>query len=210
MQLYLKPFYKKDKWIIETNTPFKQDADFETLTHRYYIKAGFDLFKIQDEQETDEKVTTVGGIFFRYNDIYNDDIDITEIADVMDTEYTEDIFQAINTLEEYALLPGCDLEECELICYLNRVYVYPQYRNKGIATYLFENLQHIFEYITGESTKFAIVYPKPQEPTKDGWECVNDDDNSMLDKMVSKLNQSDFYPIEDTGFYIKYFKQSPL
>ena len=89
---------------------------------------------------------------------------------------------------------------------MHRLYIYPEYRDKGIGTYIFENVQDIFEYITGNKTKIIIIYPKPQEPKSNGWGASEDNDGVMLNKMISKIEQFQFYPIEDTGFYIKDFE----
>ncbi len=88
---------------------------------------------------------------------------------------------------------------------MNRVYIYPEFINNGIATYIFENMQEIFRYITGKEVNIILIYPKPQEPTFDGWRNIEDKNDIMLNKMISKIQQFNFVPVKETGFYVKIF-----
>ena len=103
------------------------------------------------------------------------------------------------------LFSETDSNSIEFICYLNRVYIYPEYRNNGIATYIFENLKDIFEYITGRIPQVVLIYPKPQEPEGYGWNNIEDKNNIMLNKIISKIQQFQFKLFQDMGFYIKIF-----
>ncbi len=70
---------------------------------------------------------------------------------------------------------------------------------------IFENIQEIFEYITGNEPNIILIYPKPQEPTYDGWCNIEDKNDIMLNKMISKIRQFNFTPVKETGFYVKIF-----
>lgn len=206
MELYFKPFYKKDGYIIDTSISFDDDSDFEASVHKYYINAGFDLYVVNDDYSiTEEKAATVNAIFFNIKNIYNDGINIEDIAYVIDTSFTDDIVSAIELFLNNDLLPETDFNKTELFFYLNRVYIYPEFRNNGIATYIFENMQEIFEYIIGEKISSILIYPKPQEPSGYKWRNSEDNDNIMLNKMISKIEQFEFIPVDETGFYIKNF-----
>ncbi len=206
LDLYFKPFYKKDSYIIDTDISFDDDSDFEASVHKYYINSGFNLYAVDDEYSiTEEIVATVNAIFFNIKDIYNEGVNIVDVADIIDTPYTDDIVCAIESCLDNNLLSGTELNSIESICYLNRVYIYPEYRNNGIATYIFENLKDIFEYITGRESQIVLIYPKPQEPEGYGWHNIEDKNNIMLNKMISKIEQFQFKPFQDTGFYIKTF-----
>lgn len=206
MDVYFEPFYKKDGYIIDTDISFDDDSDFEASVHKYYINAGFNLYAVDDEYYVTKKiVATVNAIFFDIKNINNDNIDIEDVADVIDTTFTDDIVSAIEIFLNDDLLPKANFNKTESVCYLNRIYIYPEFRNSGIATYIFENIQEIFEYITGEKLNIVLAYLKPQEPMKGHWRNIDDKGNVMLNKMISKIEQFEFEPIEKTGFYIKYF-----
>lgn len=172
-----------------------------------YIKAGFKLYTMDDAYSpTEDIVAVVETVFFNIKHIYNDDVNIQDIADVIENDFGEDISHAIDIFINNTDYVDNDFEQSELLCYLHRLYIYPEYRDKGVGTYIFENVQDIFEYITGYKTKTIIIYPKPQEPKSNGWGASEDKDGVMLNKMISIIEQFQFYPIEDTGFYIKDFE----
>lgn len=206
MDLYFSPSYKKDGYIIDTNVSFENDADFEASVHKYYVNAGYNLYTVNDDYSvTNNIVATVNAIFFNIKSIYDDGINIEDVADVIDTPYTDDIVSAIKSFLDNDLLSETDDDDIKSICYLNRVYIYPEYRNNGIATYIFENLKDIFDYITGNESQIVLIYPKPQEPDGYGWHNIKDENNIMLNKMISKIQQFQFIPFNDNGFYIKVF-----
>ena len=207
MELWLNPHYEKDGYIIDTDVSIIDDMDFEAHVHKYYFKTGFELYMVDDSYApTDNIVAVVETVFFNIKHIYNDDVDIQDIADVIENDFGEDISHAIDIFVNNTKYVSNDFEQSELLCYLHRLYIYPEYRDKGIGIYIFENVQDIFEYITGNKTKIIIIYPKPQEPKSNGWGASEDNDGVMLNKMISKIEQFQFYPIEDTGFYIKDFE----
>ncbi len=197
MKLKIKP-HCKDSCFIDTDEPFTKSFDYDvTYNTTYCFKVGFNLYSIDEEGDEEDIVATVEGVFFRYNRINEFNIDIVDLADAIST----DTYKAIITLVDNDLFAEVDTEYMPLICYLSRLYVYPKYRNNGIATYIYENLQEIFEYITSDSISIFITLPCPQEPTLDGrWEDIRDD--IMFEKMVRLLNKYEFKPVGD-GFYYK-------
>lgn len=206
MDLFFKPFYKKDSYIVDTGISFYDNSDFEASVHKYYVNAGFKLLAIDENYSiTEKKVAIVNAIFLNIKNMYNDGINIEDVADVIDTPYTDDIVSAIELFFNNNLLPETDFDKTVSLCYLNRVYIYPEFRNNGIATYIFDNIQEIFEYITGEKPHIVLIYPKPQEPDGNRWRNSEDKNDIMLNKMISKIQQFKFVPVKETGFYIKTF-----
>lgn len=193
MELIMKPYYIKESCFIDTDESFTESFDYNDL----YFKVGFNLYPLDEDYEEKDIVATVEGVFFKYNLINELDVDIIDLADTI----SDDTYKAIITLEDNSLFEKADIVYMSLVCYLSRLYVYPEYRNNGIATYIYENLQKIFEYITSDIVNIFITLPCPQKPTSDGkWK--NTGDNIMLEKMVKLLNKHKFEPVGD-GFYYK-------
>ncbi len=199
MKVGIKPYYRIKPCFINTDEPFTESFDYETTINTCYFKAGFNLFLIDEDCDEEDIVATVEGYFFNYNYIEAYDINIIDSADTI----SSDAYNAIVTLKNNNfLLAEVDIGCRPLICYLSRFYIYPNYRNNGIATYIHENLQEIFEYVTSDLTSIFIILPCPQEPTSDErWQNVKDD--IMFEKMVSLLNKHEFKPIGKEGFYYK-------
>ena len=200
MELNIKPYYRNNLCVIDTDKPFTQTFDCEDAHNNYFcFKAGFNLYSIDEEYEEKDIVATVEGCFFRYNRISEYNIDIIDLADTI----SRDTYDAIITLANNNLFTDVDMGYMPLICYLSRLYVYPKYRNNGIATYIYENLQEIFEYVTSDLISIFITLPCPQEPNSDGtWKNVRDD--IMFEKMVRLLNKHEFKSVCN-GFYYKLY-----
>lgn len=193
MKLIMKPYYDDKLCFIDTDKSFDYEVDYNT----FCFEAGLNLYSIDEGCEEKDIVATVAGAFFNYNLINAFDIDIIDLADAI----SDDTYRAIITLEDNTLYTETDMECNPLICYIRRLYVYPEYRNNGIATYIYENLQEIFEYITSDAIGMFITLPCPQEPTSSGtWKDTGDD--IMFKKMIRLLNKHEFKPVGD-GFYYK-------
>lgn len=207
MELFIKPHYKKDSFFIDTNKAFAESFRYdETYNNTFCFNAGFDLF-LMDEYDEDNEcynkedlVATVEAQFFKTDYIYDYDMDIKEFADII----SSDTYKAILTLADNNLLDEDEIWETPLVCYLSRLHISSQYRNKGIATYILNNLQEIFEYITSEESHIFITLPCPQEQDKEGrW--INTCNKEMLDNMIKILEKHDFKSIGEHGCYIKIY-----
>ena len=205
MELLIIPHYKKDSFSVDTNKSFIESFRYDdTYNNIFCFNAGFDLVLIDEYDEDNEcynkneKVATVEAQFFKTDYINAYDMDIKEFADII----SSDTYKAILTLSDNNLLDEDEIWETPLVCYLSRLYISPQYRNKGIATYILNNLQEIFEYITSEASRIFITLPCPQEQDKEGrWN--NTCNKEMLDNMIKILEKHDFKSIGEYGCYYK-------
>ena len=207
MELLIKPHYKKDSFFIDTNKTFAESFRYDEAHNNVFcFNAGFDLF-LMDEYDEDNEcynkkdiVAAVEAQFFKTDYIYDYDMDITELADII----SGDTHKAILTLLDNNLLDEDKIWETPLVCYLSRLHISSQYRNKGIATYILNNLQEIFEHITSEASHIFITLPCPQEQDKEGrWK--NTCNEEMLDNMVKILENHNFKSIGEHGCYYKIY-----
>lgn len=200
MELLIEPYYRKKSCIIDIDKSFTKSFDYEVAYNdTYCFKVGFNLYSTDENYEDKQDiVATVEGQIFKYNRIDEYNIDIVDLAD----NVSNDVFKAIQTLADNNLFTDIDIEYMPLVCYLSRLYIYPKYRGNGIATYIYKNLQEIFEYVTSDLTSIFITIPCPQEPISEGkWENVRD--NNMFKSMVKLLEKHDFKSVGDEGFYYK-------
>lgn len=129
MKLLIKPHYKKDSFFIDTNEAFTESFRYDqTYNNTFCFNAGFDLF-LMDEYDEDNEcygkkdlVATVEAQFFKTDYINTYDIDIKELADVI----SGDTYKAILTLIDNNLVDEDKIWEAPLVCYLGRLYVFPQ------------------------------------------------------------------------------------
>lgn len=178
------------EWI-DTNEPFSQCID---EMEQYSFRAFVSIF------EEDNLVAEVSGIVFDEQKILNEGQDIVDIADM----YDSDTFGAISTLIESKIYKQ-ELDENLIFtppysCYVEKVYVEPEYRRKGIAKYIFNNLYEIFLHCLNIHIRCFVIYPNPQQPNEKGiWENLSDEDMKKL--MINVIKKSGYRRIGKSGYF---------
>lgn len=178
------------EWI-DTNEPFSQCID---EMEQYSFRAFVSIF------EEDNLVAEVSGIVFDEQKILNEGQDIVDIADM----YDSDTFGAISTLIESKIYKQ-ELDENLIFtppysCYIEKVYVEPEYRRKGIAKYIFNNLYEIFLHCLNIHIRCFVIYPNPQQPNEKGiWENLSDEDMKKL--MINVIKKSGYRRIGKSGYF---------
>lgn len=124
--------------------------------------------------------------------------DIVEIADDMDGDVYENI-GLLTTTEEYEIIPDdfCLIESW--VGYIRRCYVYPEFRNKGVATYLLENLALILKRGDSINLRCVSIYPRPQNMETGEYT----DNPEMLNLMKHTFIKAGFKNVRDSLTYVK-------
>lgn len=180
------------EWI-DINEPFSQCID---EMEEYSFRAFLSIF------EEDTLVAEVYGVVFDEEKIINEGQDIVDIADM----YDGDTEGAISTLIKSKIYKQ-ELDENLIFtspysCYIEKVYVNPEYRGKGIGKYIFNNLYDIFLHCLNIHIRCFIIYPKPQQPDDEGnWENSPDEDGSMKKLMIDVIKKSGYREIGKSGYF---------
>lgn len=89
---------------------------------------------------------------------------------------------------------------------MERYYIIPQYRNKGIGSYLLNNLDKILNYFLNVNIKCFIIYPNPQVPINKEWKDIEDKKSEMKKLMEKIIKNAGYKQINKSGYYaINYF-----
>lgn len=174
---------------------FANEVDEQEI---FSFMGGFDL----EDERTSEEIATVSGIFFDEDKILNESENIVNIADMFDG----DVYVAMAALSKSKLHnKKLNDEKARLSlfsCYIERIYIYPKFRELGLSRYIYENLEQIFLHCFNIQIHSFVIYPKPQQPDKDGnWNDSSDNDGLMLKKMISVLKKNGYKQLGKTGFY---------
>jgi hypothetical protein len=200
MYYTIRPFFTKNHNLLIDNikTPFIEyvkDAD----NAWYSFEGGFELYK----EPNGEKVAVVLGQFFNEINMLNDGADIIEIADMID----QSTYDAIYYLSKSKLYQEeIDIDKVSFAsfsCYIERVYVYPKYRNKKLGHYIFNNLDRIFEFCFNTPIHCFVIYPYPQVPENDSWVNADDENNEMKLKMIGVIKECGFEQLDKSDYYAK-------
>ncbi len=86
-------------------------------------------------------------------------------------------------------------------CYISKVYVWPEYRVRGIGKFMLANLKDILQYAFNINTRCITIVPKPQRPGTDAWENDPDPDGEKLKLMIAILEKVGYRQIDKTGVW---------
>jgi len=194
--MILKAFSSRHSMsIYDIDEPFAEIIDEDEI---YSFIGGFDFH----DEDTEEIIATVRGIFFDEDKILNEDEDIVALADALDG----DVMGAMSVLtkskihnqelnDEKAMLPLFS-------CYIQRIYVYPKFRGSGFARYIFENLEAICLHSFNTPIHSFVIYPKPQQPdVNENWDNMPDKDDMILKRMIGVLKKAGYKQIGKSGYY---------
>jgi len=208
--MILKAFSSREE--IEVNNldkKFIEDISFQEEDFTFI--GGFNL---HNNRRNKEIIATVSAIFFDENKIYNEHEDIVDISDMIDA----DVYGAMKALSKSKVYKQ-EIHDDKVFtalfsCYIQRLYVYPNYRKKGIARYIFKNLDQIFLHCFNTEIHCFVIVPKPQQPIKsekyEKWENNPDEDGLMLKRMIKLLKMEGYTKIGKTEFYVKNYASYEL
>lgn len=83
--------------------------------------------------------------------------------------------------------------------YLATFYVYEEFRGKGIASYIFNNLNRILKYSLNINLRCLCTYPQPQKAGQ--WENIEDEDLKKV--MIKIIRKCGFKAIGKGNYYVK-------
>ena len=161
---------------------------------KYAFWVGFAVFHvvrddIDCEIERLEKAAEIQGVWFDVSNIQDDDGNILEITDMVDT----DAFNAITALVRSQIYrKGIPIDSDFMppfICYLGKIYVEPHFRNKGLGNFIFRNIGEISRSCLSAPLGWTVIYPENEDTTE-------------LSRMIKVIKKNGYKKING-GFYVK-------
>lgn len=198
--MYLHSIYDTNK----NNLSFNIEIDIKNGSFEFdkYINcANLNIYESDDFfDETNPKssnlIAKIEVILFDYDLIERDGEDIIDIADSIEGDVYSSIFELVNSkyFDKDELYIGA-------ICYLERFYIMPKYRNKGIGKYLINNLCDLIKYHSNINIEYIVAYLKPLDYIDNKW-MDNPDASSMKKKMVKFYKNNFFKQIGRKNYYV--------
>lgn len=148
----------------------------------------------------DEKVAYLKLTLFK-----EDSNDVEGVRDVLNDELTMEQLGYLASLFESLEFSKEDFDfsysETTHSGIWETLFIYPKFRNMGIATYLIENIDVLLLFVFNIHLKCLSIYPQPQNP--DVWENI--DEPEMLEYMKKFIVKNGFRNV--TGnYYVKRFE----
>lgn len=137
-----------------------------------------------------KKMAIIEGIIFDNDLIANDDEDIAYIADSIEGSVAEAIAMLDNEHVTYGE-----------VCYIERFYVFPEVRQKGIGSYLLANLKDILKFLFNANIEFFTTFINPYNNIEKEW--IESGDEKMKKLMIKVFTKYGFEEINGSGNYAR-------
>lgn len=201
--MLIKAWSTRDESHIEIGEKGITADDGQERTFRAGIGVFEEVFEHEDDYEPSELklVAEVYGTFYDDTEIINDGVTRLYYADMIDG----DNLDAMAALEKSGLMgldTGLDMMFSDMHdVYLDRVFVTPEYRNKGVLSTICDNMYEIFKHHFNVHTRCVVVFPYPEEP-EDGWKSEEERDE-LYKVMTEALEKKGFERMTDSEFFGK-------
>jgi GNAT superfamily N-acetyltransferase len=189
--------------------PFSDSVN-DMERYSFFVSVEIYAFETDDNFEfsPDDGVlaATLEGIIFDENKIIDEEQDMTDIADMFDSDTEGAIYNLVNS-EQYKRDIGADFLFTSLYsCYISKLYVEPDSRKKGIASYILDNLYDIFLHSFNTPIRCFVTFPDPQVYLRESNDIVArenapDESEEMKKILISIIEKVGFKNINHTGFY---------
>ena len=201
------------EFIIKTMNCRQEDHDLHIEVPFANFIVGINEFtgSILLMDDNGKNIAFMQGLFFNENKLCYVTDGIVEAADC----YSLDAFKAIDKLvksKPYKQRQVKPAEYGQHTLYIERFYVYPEFRNQGYGNWLLQNLDDLVEYYFNVSLYFAVTMLVPQEPigSDDTHKDIDyfdwkDNDAPEMNELLKKtfvdagfkrLGRSDIYALE--------------
>ncbi|MBS6554054.1 MAG: GNAT family N-acetyltransferase [Clostridium sp.] len=199
--MYLKSFCKNSKMglYINTNDDF---TEYNKGLDKYYSFVDLKIYDIENEdtEEPDEQelklVARIETIIFDYDLIEEDDEDIVDVADSITGDVYSNIEELINSkyFDNNYIFVGN-------ICSLERFYIMPEYRNKGIGKYLINNLCELIKEHSNINISYIVAFLKPMDFIDNKW-VDTPNPQKMKNMMVEFYKNNGFKRIKKSNYFV--------
>ena len=173
--------------------------------------------------ETGKLVAIVYGRFYDNTTIINEGYSLGNMEE--DFGYNARLFSCADMVDEdnanaiMALLKSEMLEremDEDMMCrdlydfYLERLYIEPEFRGKGVAKFILDNLPALLHRFFNITLRCVVTYPRPLKHTDgagimSGWE-KSDSDGEMKNHMIKVIEKRGFEDIGEGYFARKYIE----
>ena len=195
MKFYIGKGDSKGFWTFDTEKSVSEceEYEFEGKYHQYLWLTIY----LDDKQKL--KIGKICMCCFDMATIELDGEDLVDIADSID----QDVYEAIDIVVAKEFLPENVLER-PMLCYLETLYITPEFRGKGIGTWIVQNLHSLVPFYLKSQVYGFVTYPRPS----DGHEADDVIENiiktdPMYNHMERLLLKNGYKRIDKTNYFFK-------
>jgi len=195
MQIFISRGDSKGFWTFDTEETVleKEEYEFEGKYYKYLN------LRICCGKNGNTEIGNVLIYCFHMDAIELDGENLVDIADSINQE----VYDAINVVSAIDLLPGYVWER-PVLCYLETLYINPEFRGKGIGSWILKNLHELITFYYDTEAYGFVTYPRPSDGHDDSElleEIIKLD--PMYQHMVDLLERNEFKRIDETNYFFR-------
>lgn len=191
----------KSSWLFDTERTVQERAECE-FEGPFYQRVDLEIY---DE----DRVKLMAEIAAYCFDMSSVDWSVDALVDIADS-IDQEVYDAIATVAEAGLLPG-DMSDKPILCYLQTLYVKPEFRKQGIGSWLIKNLKDLLYFYYEKEIYGFVTYPRPSDGHSDDEEIEEIiETDKMYQQMVDLITANGFLNIEGTNYFFKNYEVSSL
>lgn len=178
------------------------DIDSSPLEHADYMLEGYYYHRldlgIYDEDDK-IKMADLTIYCFDLEKIEDGEVDLEYVADSINA----DVDSSMAILSAAKLIPD-DVWEKPMLCYIDKLYIKPEFRNKGIGSWLIKNVAELIKFYYDKEPYGFVIYPRPLDGRNpnDITEKL-DTTSEMYQLMVNLIVKNGFAEIHETNYFFK-------
>lgn len=202
--MFIKAFCsRQEEWVPEDNN-FETDYDTRRFHGELVFFADKD-YESDDPVISDKIMATVAFTFFE-GPVYEKE-DMKEMVEIADNHPGDD-YEALCGL--YRSLHYSDIEiwsSMSCTVYLKTLYIEEDFRQKGLATWILQNLPALLRHYFRVEAQYVVTIPSPDGYIKlDKYEPEEQIKiKEMQNLMVSVIRKNGFYKVRKQNIYYKKF-----
>lgn len=194
MLFVIKKSDNKDNFSFSTNTSPLENADL-WMEGYYYHRLDLGIYDEDDKI----KMADLTIYCFDLEKIEDGEVDLEYVADSINA----DVDSSMAILSAAKLIPD-DVWEKPMLCYIDKLYIKPEFRNKGIGSWLIKNVAELIKFYYDKEPYGFVIYPRPLDGRNpnDITEKL-DTTSEMYQLMVNLIVKNGFAEIHETNYFFK-------
>ena len=184
----------KDNFSFSTNTSPLENADL-WMEGYYYHRLDLSIFNEDDKV----KIADLVIYCFDIKKIEDSEVNLEYVADSINA----DVDSSMAILSAAKLIPD-NVCEKPMLCYIDKLYIKPKFRHKGLGSWLMKNVAELIKFYYDKEPYGFVIYPRPLDGRNpDDINEKLDTTSEMYQLMVGLIVKNGFYEINETNYFFK-------
>lgn len=185
----------KDNYSFDTESTPLESGDY-MLEGYYYQRLDLNIFDEEDKIQMAHVVIYC----FDMERIKASEVNLDYVSDSI----KGDVYFSMSVLAENKLIPMGGWKKKPMLCYIDKLYIKPEFRHKGLGSWLMENVEELIKFYYDKEAYGFVTYPRPLDGRNpDDITEKLDKTSEMYQLMVNLITKNGFSEIQESNCFFK-------